>query len=259
MFLRTTRVSSSSAVHRTDNQITRVSLINCVGVSRRHSEYPSFPTLPSHGAATDEPARDRSAGKREACDVLAERNRARVWEAITASSSVGITHTDGACPSGEMHVLPRWLASGSMRMPSHARPWQTCWRMSGEFSPMPAVKTERVQAAQCRRERADLANDAIDEELDRLGRQGAITGQENAHVVADAGDPQQAGFLVEEVLDPINAPALPEQEEDHAGIESSAACAHRQPIQRREAHRGIHALAVSSLRRGWRRCRGGRR
>ena len=47
------------------------------------------------------------------------------------------------------------------------------------------------------------------------------------------------------VLDAIDAPAVPEQEKDHAGIERSAACTHRQPIQGREAHGGIHALAVS--------------
>ena len=45
---------------------------------------------------------------------------------------------------------------------------------------MPAVKHERVQAAQCRRQRADFANDPIDEELDRLGGQRAVTGQKTS-------------------------------------------------------------------------------
>ena len=107
MFLRTTRVSSSRRrpPHRQPDHTSLLDQL-CWRFAV-YFEYPSFPTLPSHGAATDEPARDRSAGKREACDVLAERTTARVWEAMTASSSVGITHADGACPSGEMQVLPR--------------------------------------------------------------------------------------------------------------------------------------------------------
>ena len=61
--------------------------------------------------------------------------------AIMRSSSVGITHTDTRDRDVEMRGPPARLAASSSSTPSHSARAQTRARISGEFSPMPAVST----------------------------------------------------------------------------------------------------------------------
>src|SRR5512144_2588601 len=60
---------------------------------------------------------------------------------------------------------------------------------------------DRVEPAERGGERAQLAPDAVDEEVDRrLGRRVAAR-LERAHVARDAGDAEQARLLVDQLLD----------------------------------------------------------
>src|SRR3954447_7994677 len=64
-----------------------------------------------------------------------------VYRAIMSSSLVGITHTETGLADAEIHG-PLWpLASASRRTPNHSEDWQIRCLISGEFSPIPAVKT----------------------------------------------------------------------------------------------------------------------
>ncbi len=86
---------------------------------------------------------------------------------MISSSLVGITQADTRLPDREILRRPARFASGSISRPSQAEAAQIRLRTSGEFSPMPAVNTRRVDAAKHRRQRADFLGRPIDEEVDR--------------------------------------------------------------------------------------------
>ena len=64
-----------------------------------------------------------------------------VCRAMVSSSFVGITHAETRLPGLEIRGPLRPFASSSISMPSHADASQIRRRISGEFSPMPAVNT----------------------------------------------------------------------------------------------------------------------
>ena len=66
---------------------------------------------------------------------------------------------------------------------------------------MPAVKTSASSPPSDRGQGADLLGRAVDEIVDGQARGGLGAGEQVAHVVADAGDAEQPGLLVEERLD----------------------------------------------------------
>jgi hypothetical protein len=102
-----------------------------------------------------------------------------------------------------------------------------------------------VDPAERRRERADLAHDAVDEQVDRDSRRRLGRGLELAHVGRHARDAEQARFLVHEVLERARVhPVLVHQVDQHAGIDRAAARAHHQALDRGEAHRRRVALAA---------------
>ena len=88
--------------------------------------------------------------------------------------------------------------------------------------------------------------------VDRVARGGAVGGLELAHVLGDARHALEAGFLVEEVGDLLGAHLLlGHQIEQHARIELAAARAHRQAVERGEAHgRGDRAAVLDRAHRG---------
>ena len=116
---------------------------------------------------------------------------------------------------------------------------------------------DRVEPAERRRERAELAPDPVDEEIDRgLRRAGRCSPRASAcrsrcptrRAARTAG---RCSFSIARA----SMPQLVHQVEHHAGIEAAAARAHRQAVDRGEAHRARDALARLRSRTCWRRCR----
>ena len=75
-----------------------------------------------------------------------------------------------------------------------------------------------------------------------------------------AGDTEQPGLVIQQMRELLHGElfGLHQMQQD-AGVERAAARAHHQSVERREAHRGRHALQAAASRTGWRRCRDGRR
>src|SRR4051812_17405743 len=88
-------------------------------------------------------------------------------------------------------------------------------------------------------ERSDLPGGAVDEVIDGELRGRLAAGDEITHVVADSGDAEQTGFLVENRLHFLDrqTEAL-EQIQHDAGIERAWARAHAQSVERGEPERG---------------------
>ena len=67
---------------------------------------------------------------------------------------------------------------------------------------------EAVDAAHGGGKRARLAQDAVDEIVDREPGERGLGREQVAHIVADAGEALQPAFLIEEPLEPRGIPAL---------------------------------------------------
>src|SRR5512143_1136266 len=90
---------------------------------------------------------------------------------------------------------------------------------------------DRVETPERRGERAQLAADPIDEEIDRGLRRRFRARLERAHVARDAGHAEQPGLLVDQLLDRARVHLeLVHQIEHHTRIEIAAARAHRQTV-----------------------------
>src|SRR5262245_8238235 len=101
---------------------------------------------------------------------------------------------------------------------------------------------DRIEATERRGERAELAADAIGVKIDRRLRARRVARFQRAHVARYARHAEQAGLLVDQLLDRARIHAeLVDQIQDDAGIEAAAARAHRQAIDRGEAHRARDA------------------
>ena len=74
----------------------------------------------------------------------------------------------------------------------------------------------------------------------------AAGGSDLAHVAGNAGDALQSGLLIQNAVQVIRRfAAVPHQVDQNAGIHRARARSHHQTFERREAHRGIDALAVA--------------
>jgi hypothetical protein len=112
-----------------------------------------------------------------------------------------------------------------------------------------AGEDHRIQPAGRCRERAEFAHDAVAEELDRFLGFGLVAGDQRAHVLRDAGDAEQSGFLVEQMRHFLHAEALAVHDvQDQARIDRAAARAHDEAVERREAERRGDALAIDHRR-----------
>jgi hypothetical protein len=145
---------------------------------------------------------------------------------------VGTTHAETARGVGRDARIPPRVGGLVERDAEPGRVAADAARSSGSFSPIARGEHQRVEPAQRGGERAELAADAVHEELDREFRARVPALLELAHVVGDARDAEQAGLVVEQLLDRlrVHAVALHEIEQD-AGIERAGARAHRQPVE----------------------------
>src|SRR4051812_26685269 len=80
---------------------------------------------------------------------------------------------------------------------------------------------QRVQAAKRSSERANLADRAIDEIINRDSGPLVIAGEQLADVIADAGDAEQTGLPVEQFFDLLAAVLLQEEKYD-ARVQTAA-------------------------------------
>ena len=91
----------------------------------------------------------------------------------------------------------------------------------------------------------------VAEQRDGLGRPDVdvLPGQQVAEVGAGLRDAEQAGFVVDQVVELVDRhPLGPHQEPDQPGVEVAGARAHDQPGGRGEAHRRVDAAAVADRR-----------
>ena len=106
--------------------------------------------------------------------------------AIINSSLVGIVHAETRAPGVLMRGPPAAFAAGSSSTPSQAASRQALFADSGRVLANAAGEDDRVQPAEGRGERADLAPDAVAIEVDRELRPRIARGEERAHVAGDA-------------------------------------------------------------------------
>ena len=116
-----------------------------------------------------------------------------------------------------------------------------------------AREDDSVNARESHGEAADFAGEAVAENV--KGDLGALVAfacslRQGAHVVREAGETEQAGFLVHEMVELVDgavffAVLLCDVEED-GRVEATGACAHDEAFERGEAHRGIDTLAVQN-------------
>src|SRR5579875_242078 len=70
--------------------------------------------------------------------------------------------------------------------------------------PDAAGKDERIQAAERRGKRAELAHDPVDEKIDRFPGRRSAAREERPHIFAQAGDPEQTGTLPQQVAELVD-------------------------------------------------------
>ena len=113
-----------------------------------------------------------------------------------------------------------------------------------------AGEHERVDARECHGDAADFAGQLVAEGLEGdLGAEMAFAGglRQGAHVVRKAGEAEQAGFLVHELVEAVDVVAvLLADEEEDGRVEATGAGTHDKAIERGEAHGGVGALAVEN-------------
>ena len=171
-------------------------------------------------------------------------SKAAVCRAIISSSSVGITQADMRLPAFEMRRSCRVLAAWSSSRPSHAhRLHDTAADLDGVLADA-GGENQRIDAAEHGGQRADVLGRFVDEVVHRQASRRLVDSEQNAHVVADAGDAEEARLLVKHLLHVggRHAQGL-EEMQDHAGIHRARTRPHAESVERGEAERGIDALS----------------
>ena len=104
---------------------------------------------------------------------------------------------------------------------------------------------QTVNAAHADRQRAGGAGGVIDKVFHGQLRQRRVACQQSRGCRWTGPTSFQAAFVVQEMLDAIDRPALLLlQPQDDAGVQRAGACAHRQAVERGEAHGGIDAAPI---------------
>src|SRR5262249_25357840 len=119
-----------------------------------------------------------------------------VCRAIISSSLVGITQAETLLQGVDIRGPLPVFASASISMPSHAEASPIRRRISGEFSPMPAVKTSPSMPPRTAASPADFLCGAIDEVINRQPGFWLAAVKQLAHVITDSGNTKQARLLI---------------------------------------------------------------
>ena len=116
----------------------------------------------------------------------------------------------------------------------------------------PSGEDDGIKTTKCRRQRPEPRLRPVAEECNGLGRPDVfvLPGEKVAKVGAGLRDAEQAGFVIDEVMELVNRqPPGPHQVANQAGIDIAAARAHHQPRGRSEAHRRVDASAFADRRK----------
>lgn len=114
---------------------------------------------------------------------------------------------------------------------------------------MPAVKTKDIESIERGRHRGDARSEPVDKDFkSKLGTSPSLFhgGCDLTHIAGDSGDAEQAGFVVEEIVEffACETVLLREIGED-VGIYGAGASPHHEAFERGEAHSGVYAAAVA--------------
>ena len=136
----------------------------------------------------------------------------------------------------------------SIFRPAHSIPSQMRARISGEFSPMPPVKTTASAPPMQRDTRRYIcARDSRRPQPPGRTRRSSCSfssASKLAHVVGQAGNSQQARLRIQQRLHLRRRHAFLVGDEVHdRRVEIAGARAHHQSFERRHPHRGIDRLA----------------
>ena len=111
-----------------------------------------------------------------------------------------------------------------------------------------AGEYQRVDARECHGDAADFTGEPVGEGFESdLGAYVAFACglRQGAHVVRKTGEAEQAGFLVDELVEAVDiVTVLLADEEEDCRVEATGAGTHDQAFERGEAHGGVGALAV---------------
>jgi hypothetical protein len=181
-----------------------------------------------------------------------------VWRAIIGSSLVGITQTETLLCGPEIRgPWPRW--------PRIKFDSQPCSGFADSPADLGRVFTnagsenQPVDTAKNCCQSANLLRRAVDEVVHGEACFRLAPVEKIAHVITDSGNPQQAGFFVENIFYLLYREFQVLKEiEDDTGIDASRPCAHAQSIHRREAHARVYTLP-SSRHTCWHRSPGEQR
>ena len=113
-----------------------------------------------------------------------------------------------------------------------------------------AGEHERVDARECHGDAADFAGQLVAEGFESdLGAEMAFACslRQSTHVVAEAREAEQTGFLVDELVEAVDiVTVLLADEEEDCRVEATGAGTHDKAVQRGEAHGGVGAFAVQN-------------
>ena len=99
------------------------------------------------------------------------------------------------------------------------------------------AEREAAKAAERRRERCNVAGNAIAKHRDRKASTRTVAGQEFPEIRRNTRKPQHAGASVEEVYQLVRRhPLLLKEIQHHARVQLAATGTHRQPVERGEPH-----------------------
>ena len=156
------------------------------------------------------------------------------------------------------------LRAGSSSTPIHSSPSQMRARTSGEFSPMPPVKTIASAPSIARQVGADVLAHAVAEDVDRraarAGRPYSRSSSSSSRMSFVSPEmPSSPDCLLSSDVELLRRAAPPSRRRSRgsAGSMSPRARAHHQPFERRQPHRGVERVAARGWRRPSSRCRGG--
>jgi hypothetical protein len=124
-----------------------------------------------------------------------------VCRAIISSSLVGMTQTATPLAPVLTRGLLAALAVASSSIPSQRASRHIRSRRAALFLADPGREDNRIQPTERSCERSQLAADSVNVEVDRGFRTGLVAFEQDAHVAGNARHTEQAGLLIDELLD----------------------------------------------------------
>lgn len=118
----------------------------------------------------------------------------------------------------------------------------------GAVLPDAGGEDDGIDVAEDHRVSADVLDDAIDEDVHGADAGGIVFGDavfDDAAVIGDAGEAEEAGLFVDEVVKLVGVHAFGAAEiGEDGGVDVAAARAHAEAFERRESHRGVDGFAA---------------